>query len=129
MKCSPGGDDTVAHPVSPEHFPDSLPVADYRERARYRRLRGRSGIGVVVEHAVFNDDSGRRWLCIATDGQRFRHLEAVLPDVPPYAGIPTAAVEAAVEKRATDYPERSRLAGLVNASPLVLTLDEVGGEE
>jgi hypothetical protein len=124
-----GGDDTVAPAVSPEHFPDSLPFADYRERARYRQLRGRNGIGVVVEQAVFGDEDGRRWQCIATDGRRFRHLEAVVPGVPPYAGIPTAAVEAALEKRAADYPEQSRLAALVNASPVVLALDEVGGEE
>jgi hypothetical protein len=38
-------------------------------------------------------------------------------------------VEKALETRAGDYPERSRLAGLVNASPVALTLDEVGGEE
>jgi hypothetical protein len=112
-----------------EHFPDSLPLADYRERARYRQRRGRHGVGVVVEQALFGDDSGRRWLCIATDGRRFRHLQAVVPGVPPYAGIPTAAVEAALEARAGDYPERSRLAGLVNASPVMLTLDEVGGEQ
>jgi hypothetical protein len=112
-----------------EHFADSLPFADYRERASYRQLRGRHGVGVVVQQALFGDDIGRRWTCIATDGTRFRHLEATVPGVPPQAGIPTGAVEAALEARAGDYPERSRLAALVNASPLVLTLDEVGGEE
>jgi len=112
-----------------EHFADALPLADYRDRARYRALRGRHGIGVVVEQALFGDDSGRRWLCIATDGKRFRHLEAVVRDVPPYAGIPTMAIERALEARAGDHPERTRLTGLVNASPVVLTLDEVGGEE
>ena len=79
-----------------EHFADALPLADYRDRARYRALRGRHGIGVVVEQALFGDDSGRRWLCIATDGKRFRHLEAVVRDVPPYAGIPTMAIERAL---------------------------------
>jgi hypothetical protein len=112
-----------------EHFPDSLPTSEYRERAGYRQLRGRHGIGVVVQQALFEDESGRRWICLATDGKRFRHLEAVVRDVAPYAGIPPAAIESALEARAGDYPERSRLAGLVNASPVVLTLDEVGGEE
>ena len=112
-----------------EHFHDSLPYADYRERARYRQLRGRHGVGVVVEQALFGDDAGRRWICVATDGRRFRHLEAVVPGISPFAGVPTGAVEKALETRAGDYPERSRLAGLVNASPVVLTLDEVGGEE
>ena len=112
-----------------EHFADSLPLSDYRERARYRQLRGRYGIGVVVEQSVFTDDAGRRWICVATDGTRFRYLEAIVGGVSPYAGIPTGTVETAVEARAGDYPERSRLAALVNASPVVLTLDEVGGEE
>jgi hypothetical protein len=114
--------------VAPEHFPDALPVAEYRERARYRQLRGRHGIGVIVERAVMQNERGREWSCVATDGQRFRYLDAVLPDVSPFAGIPTQAVEAAVEKRAGDYPDRSRLQALVNASPIVLTLDELGGE-
>jgi len=112
-----------------EHFADALPQSDYRERARYRQLRGRHGVGVVVQQAVFADEDGRRWICIATDGRRFRHLEAVVPGVPPQAGIPTGAVEAALEARAGDYPERSRLSALVNASPVVLTLADVGGEE
>jgi hypothetical protein len=89
-----------------EHFADALPLSDYRERARYRQLRGRHGVGVVVQQAVFADEDGRRWICVATD-----------------------AVEAAVEARAGDYPERSRLSALVNASPVVLTLADVGGEE
>jgi hypothetical protein len=114
--------------VAPEHFPDALPVADYRERARYRQLRGRHGIGVVVERAVIEDGPGRRWGCVATDGKRFRYFEAMLPDVSPFAGIPTPAVEAVVEERAGEYPERSRLQALVNASPIELTLDALGGE-
>jgi hypothetical protein len=112
-----------------EHFPDSLPATDYRERAKYRQLRGRHGIGVVVEQSLSGEDTGRRWICLATDGTRFRHLEAILPDVSPHAGVPTGAVAGALEARAGDYAERSRLAGLVNASPVLLTLDEVGGEE
>ncbi len=114
--------------MAPEHFPDALPVRAYKERARYRQLRGRHGIGVIVERAVIQNERGRRWECVATDGQRFRYLDAVLPDVPPFTGIPTGAVEAVVEERAGDYPERSRLQALVNASPIVLTLDELGGE-
>jgi hypothetical protein len=114
--------------VAPEHFPDALPVAVYRERARYRQLRGRHGIGVIVERALIQDGPGRRWQCVATDGQRFRYFDALLPDVSPLAGIPTGAVEAVLEERAGDYPERSRLQALVNASPVVLTLDELGGE-
>jgi hypothetical protein len=114
--------------VAPEHFPDALPIADYRERARYRRLRGRHGIGVVVERAIVDDEPGRRWSCLATDGQAFRYLDALLPGVSEYAGVPTAAVEAVVEERAGDYPERARLQALVNASPVVLTLEELGGE-
>ena len=27
-----------------EHFADALPLADYRDRARYRALRGRHGV-------------------------------------------------------------------------------------
>jgi hypothetical protein len=111
-----------------EHFSDSLPTGEYRERASYRQLRGRHGIGVVVQQALF-EDSGRRWICLATDGRQFRHLVAFVPEVAPYAGIPPAAVESALEARAGDHPERSRLSGLVNASPVALTLDEVGGEE
>jgi len=104
-----------------EHFPDSLPATDYRERAKYRQLRGRHGIGVVVEQSLSGEDTGRRWICLATDGTRFRHLEAILPDVSPHAGVPTGAVAGALEARAGDYAERSRLAGLVNASPVMLT--------
>jgi hypothetical protein len=114
--------------VSPEHFPDALPIADYRERARFRLLRGRHGIGVVVERAIIDDEPGRRWQCLATDGRSFRYLDAVLPGVSEYAGVPTAAVEAVVEERAGGYPQRARLQALVNASPLVLTLAELGGE-
>ena len=113
--------------VAPEHFPDALSSADYRERARYQQLRGRHGIGVVVERAVIDDEPGRRWECIATDGKAFRYIDGVLPDVSHYAGIPTAAVEAVLEQRAGDYPKHSRLQSLVNASPIALTLDELGG--
>jgi hypothetical protein len=113
-----------------EHFPDAPPLADVRERARFRQQRGRTGVGIVVQQAVFTDEpTGRRWTCLATDGQRFRHLDAVVPGVSPFAGIPTGAVEAALEARAGNYPARARLAALVNASPVELTLAEVGGEQ
>jgi hypothetical protein len=114
--------------VTPEHFPDALPSVDYRERARFRQLRGRHGIGVAVQQAVFSEEPGRRWLCIATDGTRYRHLEAVAPDLSDHAGVPPEAVESALEERAADYPERARLAALVNASPVVLDVRSLGGE-
>ena len=114
--------------MAPEHFPDALPSADYRERARFRQLRGRHGIGVAVERVVFSEEAGRRWACIATDGSAYRHLEAVAPDLSDHAGVSPEAVEAALEERAGDYPEGSQLSALVNASPVVLDLRALGGE-
>lgn len=119
--------DTVAD-VAPEHFPDALPISDYKERASYRQLRSRYGVGVAVEQSLAGDGGGRKWTCIATDGKQFRHLQAVAAGLPEHAGIPPVGVESALENKAADYPEEARLTALVNASPIALDVDELGGE-
>jgi hypothetical protein len=119
--------DTVAG-VAPEHYPDALPISDYRDRASYRQLRSRYGIGVAVEQSLAGDAGGRAWICIASDGKQFRHLRAVAPDLPEHAGIPPVGVETALELKAAEYPEDARLTALVNASPISLDADELGGE-
>jgi hypothetical protein len=114
--------------VAPEHYPDAMPMADYKSRARYRQLRSRSGIGVAVEQSLAGEGQGRRWICVGTDGEQFRHLRAIAPELSAHAGIPPVGVEDALEARAQEYPEEARLTALVNASPIALTAAELGGE-
>jgi hypothetical protein len=118
----------IVHLVAPEHYPDALPLADYKARARYRQLRARYGIGVAVEQSLAGENGGRRWVCVGTDGKQFRYLRAIAPSLGTHAGIPPVGVEAALENRAADYPEDARLAALVNASPITLSEEELGGE-
>ena len=113
----------------PEHYPDHLSPADYREHARARAARSPSGIGAAVEQVDDDRDGvpGRVWVCLVTDGSEFHHLDVTVPDLPDFEGVSTTAVEDAVERAAAPLPGPNRLAALLAGGLLELERDDLRG--
>jgi hypothetical protein len=98
---------------------DLLDPVHTRRRAADRANFSASGIGAAVElDATGDEDTGKRWVVMVSDGREFHRLDVVSPDLGPRESVPPTRVEDAVEQAAGSYPAEARLAELCVAAPL-----------
>ena len=110
-------------PSMVEHIPDELRPEDYRERAAARARASVSGVGAAVERDVSDSaPRGRRWECVISDGDRHAYVRVEAPDLGPHEALLPEAVEAAVERRATN----GGLDRIIAQAPIVLSRAELG---